>query len=121
MITIHLKGTPALKFDELSGPLVSLDTFKNIAPKNGEYIIIAENFYPADTTYMIKARGIISLFGGILSHAAIVAREFGIPTIVGVYDLSKEKEVEKIYDAIEKGNKMHAIMRGDGSIEITIK
>jgi phosphohistidine swiveling domain-containing protein len=36
------------------------------------------------TQYIIKAEGIVVESGGITSHAAIVAREFNIPCIVGV-------------------------------------
>ena len=32
---------------------------------------------------MRKAAGIITDFGGILCHAALISREFGIPCIVG--------------------------------------
>ena len=33
---------------------------------------------------IIKAKGIVTSTGGILSHAAIVSREFGIPSVVGI-------------------------------------
>ncbi len=43
------------------------------------------DFVPA----MRKASAIVTEFGGITSHAAIVSREFGIPCIVGVREITK--------------------------------
>ncbi len=42
-------------------------------------------FLPA----MVKANGIITDVGGILCHAAIVAREFALPCIVGTENATK--------------------------------
>ena len=39
---------------------------------------------PAWSVGMTRACAIISEFGGIISHAAIVAREMGIPCVVAV-------------------------------------
>ena len=45
-----------------------------------------------------KAGAIVTEQGGITSHAAIVSREFGIPCIVGVKDITK---IIKDEDVIE--------------------
>ena len=47
-------------------------------------ILVVKTSSPAWTIGMIKANGLISEMGGIISHAAIVAREMGIPCIVSV-------------------------------------
>jgi pyruvate,water dikinase len=49
----------------------------------GDDILVTSNTDPNWTIYMNKFKAIITDTGGILSHAAIVAREFGIPCIVG--------------------------------------
>jgi phosphoenolpyruvate synthase/pyruvate phosphate dikinase len=51
--------------------------------KDGE-ILVVKSSSPAWTVGMLRASAIISEFGGIISHAAIVAREIGIPCIVSV-------------------------------------
>lgn len=48
---------------------------------------------PGWTICMRKAKAIVTNTGGILSHAAIVAREIGIPCVVGTEDA-----VEKLED-----------------------
>ena len=46
-------------------------------------ILVAPNTGPELVMTMRKAAGIITDWGGVTSHAAIVSREFGIPCIVG--------------------------------------
>ncbi len=41
------------------------------------------------TPMFTKAGAVVSASGGILSHSAIVAREYGIPAVVGVRDAMK--------------------------------
>lgn len=52
-------------------------------------IIVTYMTTPFMIPYLKKAAGIITDEGGILCHAAIVAREFGIPTIVGTNTATK--------------------------------
>lgn len=52
-------------------------------------ILVAKNTDPGWTTLIGKAKGMIIESGGILSHAAIVSRELGIPTIIGIPNLMK--------------------------------
>jgi pyruvate,water dikinase len=50
-------------------------------------IIIAAFFEPGDIGLFSKAAGLISARGNLLSHTAILCRELGIPSIVGVKGL----------------------------------
>lgn len=47
-------------------------------------ILVAETTAPPWTPLFARAAGIVTDSGGILSHCAIVAREYGIPAVVGV-------------------------------------
>lgn len=47
-------------------------------------VLVVQHSSPAWSVGMIRACAIISEFGGIISHAAIVAREMGIPCVVAV-------------------------------------
>jgi phosphoenolpyruvate synthase/pyruvate phosphate dikinase len=53
-------------------------------------ILVCESTTPDAVPLMKKARAIVTDFGGILSHAAIVAREMGKPCIVGTEIATKE-------------------------------
>jgi phosphohistidine swiveling domain-containing protein len=57
-------------------------------PKNG--ILVCEVTTPNYVPLMQKAGAIVTDQGGILSHAAIVARELGKPCIVGTGDATKK-------------------------------
>lgn len=52
-------------------------------------ILVAEHTDPGWTPLIALSRGVIVEHGGMLSHAAIVTRELGIPSIIGVEDISK--------------------------------
>ena len=53
-------------------------------PDNTDFdILVAKNTDPGWTPLIGLAKGLIIEHGGILSHAAIVSRELGIPCIVG--------------------------------------
>lgn len=124
---VTLKGIAASKFEKAAGTLVLLEDLRSLSDAEVQrhksdlrhnYIVLSENFYPSDTPYMLLSRGIVSLFGGILSHAALVAREFGIPAIVGVYDLTDKEILDKIISGLKRGKHFTATLYGDGTIEV---
>ena len=95
-----ITGVAAWKFGEIVGNLSKKEDF---IPNS---ILVAENFYPEDTPIMLKSRAIISLFGGMLSHAAIVSREFEIPCIMGVADHTPKKLVDLFLSHADSGKKI---------------
>lgn len=52
-------------------------------------ILVAEHTDPGWTPLIALSRGVIVEHGGMLSHAAIVTRELGIPSIIGVENASQ--------------------------------
>ncbi len=60
--------------------MTTLDTRVSVSGK----ILVTKTTDPGWTILFPKARGVITEYGGMLSHAAIVAREIGIPCIVAV-------------------------------------
>ena len=46
-------------------------------------ILVAETTSPSWTPLFATAAGIVTDTGGMLSHCAVVAREYGIPAVVG--------------------------------------
>ena len=48
------------------------------------YILVCPSTDPAWVPLFIRASGLVMETGGILSHGAIVAREFGLPAVAGI-------------------------------------
>ena len=60
------------------------DTAEKKAHEDGEDVIMVRPFTkPDDVHGMLAAKGILTSEGGATSHAAVVARQFGIPCVVG--------------------------------------
>ncbi len=60
------------------------DTAEAKAKEEGENVIMVRPFTkPDDVHGMLASKGILTSEGGATSHAAVVARQFGIPCIVG--------------------------------------
>jgi pyruvate,orthophosphate dikinase len=61
--------------------------------KSGKDVIMVRPFTkPDDVHGMLAARGILTSEGGATSHAAVVARQFGVPCIVGASDVTIDLE-----------------------------
>ncbi len=72
------------------------DTAEKMAKEHGEKVIMVRPFTkPDDVHGMIASQGILTSEGGATSHAAVVARQFGIPAVVGAgairIDLNKRQ------------------------------
>ena len=59
--------------------------------KTGE-ILVAPSTDPGWTPLFVRASGLITEVGGHLSHGSILAREYGLPAVVGVPNLLSELE-----------------------------
>ncbi len=64
------------------------DTAERMAKEEGQDVIMVRPFTrPDDVHGMLAAKGILTSEGGATSHAAVVARQFGIPAVVGASDM----------------------------------
>lgn len=100
-MSVTIKGRVASK-----GHAMGKIVFANkLSPKDTQIekgdILIAEMTDPDLLNAMSKAGAIVTQNGGLLCHAAIVARELGIPCIVGVPQLMvyAKDATEAIVDA----------------------
>ena len=67
------------------------------AGDRGEAVILVRSeTTPDDVLGMQAARGILTARGGMVSHAAVVARGWGIPAVVGAGELHIEADVVRI-------------------------
>jgi pyruvate, orthophosphate dikinase len=60
------------------------DTAERMAKEEGQDVIMVRPFTkPDDVHGMLASQGILTSEGGATSHAAVVARQFGVPCVVG--------------------------------------
>jgi pyruvate,orthophosphate dikinase len=69
-----------------------------------DVVMIRPETKPDDVHGMLAAKGILTSRGGATSHAAVVARQFGIPAVVGCeeIEIDLEKRVAKAGDVVMK-------------------
>jgi pyruvate,water dikinase len=84
-----LQGVP-LSAGVAEGPALVLQT-PNMPLSDGTdkredeaYILVCPSTDPAWVPLFVRARGLVMETGGVLSHGAIVAREFGLPAVAGL-------------------------------------
>jgi pyruvate,orthophosphate dikinase len=81
-------------------------------------IMVRPETKPDDVHGMLAARGILTSRGGRTSHAALVARQFGKPAVVGVaaMDVEVEKRQFKVGDRVFKEGEMVSIDGTTGEV-----
>jgi pyruvate,orthophosphate dikinase len=73
------------------------DTAERMAKEEKQQVIMVRPFTkPDDVHGMLAAKGILTSEGGATSHAAVVARQFGVPCIVGASALRIDLEERKM-------------------------
>ena len=60
-----------------------IDETLDRAGRGEPVVLIRRETSPADVAGMAEAAGLVTTLGGIVSHAAVVARSWGIPAVVG--------------------------------------
>ncbi len=82
-----------------TGQLVfTADAAVEESDKGVDVVLIRPETSPADVHGMAVSQGIITATGGLASHAAVVARGWGIPAVVGVSILSISEELATFDD-----------------------
>ena len=95
------------------------DTAEKMAKENGQAVIMVRPFTkPDDVHGMLAAKGILTSEGGATSHAAVVARQFGVPCVVGAsairIDLNKRQM--KVGDLFIKEGEWISVDGGTGEV-----
>jgi pyruvate,water dikinase len=83
-----LEGVP-LSAGQAEGPALVLTEPAGAAIPEEPYILVAPTTDPAWVPLFVHARGLVMETGGVLSHGAIVAREFGLPAVAGLPDVHR--------------------------------
>ena len=56
----------------------------DIQPTDRNYILVCPSTDPAWTPLFLHAAGLVMERGGLLSHGAVVAREYGLPAVANI-------------------------------------
>jgi pyruvate,orthophosphate dikinase len=73
------------------------DTAERMAKEEKQDVIMVRPFTkPDDVHGMLASKGILTSEGGATSHAAVVARQFGIPCIVGASELTLDLDARSL-------------------------
>ena len=78
-----LEGVP-LSAGVCEGPALVLTEPAAGAAGEGGYMLVCPSTDPAWVPLFVRAKGLVMETGGVLSHGAIVAREFGLPAVAGL-------------------------------------
>ena len=81
-------------------------------------ILIRPETKPDDVHGMLAAKGILTSRGGATSHAAVVARQFGIPAVVGceVLEIDLDKRTVSVNEITLKEGDFVSIDGGSGEV-----
>jgi pyruvate,orthophosphate dikinase len=65
--------------------------------KNGLKVVLVRHFTkPEDVVGFFSSEGVLTAEGGATSHAAVVARQFGLPCVCGASSLDIDYEARKV-------------------------
>jgi pyruvate,orthophosphate dikinase len=82
--TFFAKGVNASPGAAVGQAYFDADTSEKMAKESGQKVIMVRPFTkPDDVHGMIASQGVLTSEGGATSHAAVVARQFGVPCVVG--------------------------------------
>ncbi len=114
---ILTRGLPASP-GAASGKVVFSPRDAEKKSKENKVILVRHETSPEDITGMSVAQGVLTVHGGMTSHAAVVARGMGKPCITGAsqIDIDFEKEEMIIGDTIIKSGDWITINGSNGDI-----
>jgi pyruvate,water dikinase len=78
-----MQGVP-LSAGVAEAPALVLERPDGAAAPAEPYILVCPSTDPAWVPLFVRAKGLVMETGGVLSHGAIVAREFGLPAVAGL-------------------------------------
>jgi pyruvate, orthophosphate dikinase len=90
------RGLPASPGAASGKAVFDADTAERMAAQNEEVILVRAETSPEDIHGMHAARGILTVRGGMTSHAAVVARGMGRPCVSGAGAISIDHAARKM-------------------------
>jgi pyruvate,water dikinase len=85
----QLQGVP-LSAGIAEGPALVLNEPRIEKMPSEPYVLVCPSTDPAWVPLFVQARGLVMEIGGVLSHGAIVAREYGLPAVSGLPNVQRQ-------------------------------
>ena len=74
----------------MTGKIKVMHAEREVPQLDGSEILVVVVMDPALTPLFPLLRGMIAEMGGLLSHASILAREYGLPAVVNVHGATQK-------------------------------
>jgi pyruvate,orthophosphate dikinase len=87
------------------------------ADADGDVILVRAETSPEDVAGMAASAGVLTTTGGLVSHAAVVARGWGIPAVVGAHELAlADREVRSASGMVIRAGEVITIDGSTGQV-----
>jgi pyruvate,orthophosphate dikinase len=103
--TLYATGVNASPGAAVGQVYFDADIAEKMAKESGQDVIMVRPFTkPDDVHGMLASKGILTSEGGATSHAAVVARQFGVPCVVGaaMIRIDLDKRLMSVADKVVK-------------------
>jgi pyruvate,water dikinase len=110
-----LRGVP-LSAGVAEAPALVLDVPGSDVPAE-PYVLVCPSTDPAWVPLFVNARALIMETGGVLSHGAIVAREFGLPAVAGIAGVQRRLRTGQQLRVDGNSGTVSIVPAGDGGAE----
>lgn len=114
------KGLPASPGAAVGKIVFDADTAAELGGKGEKVLLVRDETNPDDVHGMLAAQGVLTARGGKTSHAAVVARGFGIPCVAGAETIHVDDEA-KVLKVGEKTLKEGDIISMDGTAGVVFE
>ncbi len=112
-LAVGLPASPGVA----SGPIVtSSEAAERVAGEGSAPILVRPETSPEDVRGMAKSAGVLTASGGLASHAAVVARGWGIPAVVGAAAVTINGDKVRIGDHDVRAGDVLTVDGGTGEV-----
>jgi pyruvate,orthophosphate dikinase len=111
-VTRGLPASPGLAW----GGVVTSPAAAATARSQGPFLLVRPDTSPEDVPAMAQAAGVLTSRGGVASHAAVVARGWGIPAVVGAAAVTVEADRIVVGDRAFGAGEILTINGGTGEV-----
>lgn len=113
LVATGLAASPGMATGEIA---TTPEAAVAVADAGRSVILVRRETSPDDVHGMARAAGILTSTGGLASHAAVVARGWGIPAVVGVSEVKVGDGTVSIGDRVFAAGDMLTIDGGSGEV-----